>query len=85
MLWGICCGLAPAVRADVVRLWGIDLKRGVELAMGEGLFSTRAYTPADALDVLRALMQVIDERGSCHGRDHPAARTRRSGTRCTCW
>ena len=63
VLWGICCGLSPAVRADVVRLWGIDLKRGVELAMGEGLFSTRAYTPADALDVLRALMQVIDERG----------------------
>jgi DNA segregation ATPase FtsK/SpoIIIE, S-DNA-T family len=63
VLWGICCGLSPAVRADVVQLWGIDLKRGVELAMGEGLFSTRAYTPADALDVLRALMQVIDERG----------------------
>ncbi len=63
VLWGICCGLAPAVRADVARLWGIDLKRGVELAMGEGLFSTRAYTPADALDVLRTLMTVIDERG----------------------
>jgi S-DNA-T family DNA segregation ATPase FtsK/SpoIIIE len=63
VLWGICCGLSPAVRADVVRLWGIDLKRGVELAMGESLFSTRAYTPGDALAVLRALMQVIDERG----------------------
>jgi S-DNA-T family DNA segregation ATPase FtsK/SpoIIIE len=63
VLWGICCALAPAVRVDVVRLWGIDLKRGVELAMGEGLFSARAYTPADALDVLRALMCVIDERG----------------------
>lgn len=45
VLWGICCGLAPAVRVDMVRLWGIDLKRGVELAMGERLFSTRAYTP----------------------------------------
>lgn len=64
VLWGICGGLAPAVRADVARLWGIDLKRGVELAMGEGLFSTHAYTPADALDVLRALMTVIDERGA---------------------
>lgn len=63
-LWGICCGLAPAVRADLVRLWGVDLKRGVELAMGEGLFSTRAYTPADALDVLKSLMAVIDERGT---------------------
>jgi S-DNA-T family DNA segregation ATPase FtsK/SpoIIIE len=63
VLWGICCGLAPAVRADVVRLWGVDLKRGVELAMGSGLFSAHAYTPADALDVLRSLMGVIDERG----------------------
>ncbi|HET7415184.1 MAG TPA: FtsK/SpoIIIE domain-containing protein, partial [Arthrobacter sp.] len=63
VLWGICGGLAPAVKVDMVRLWGIDLKRGVELAMGEGLFSTRAYTPTDALDVLRALMRVIDARG----------------------
>jgi S-DNA-T family DNA segregation ATPase FtsK/SpoIIIE len=63
VLWGICCGLAPAVRTDIVRLWGIDLKRGVELAMGERLFSTRAYTPTDALDVLKALMRVIDARG----------------------
>ena len=64
ILWGICCGLAPAVRVDMVRLWGIDLKRGVELSMGEGLFSARAYTPTAALDVLRALMKVIDERGA---------------------
>lgn len=63
VLWGICCGLAPAVRADVVRLWGVDLKRGVELAMGSGLFSAHAYSPDDALDVLKALMRVIDERG----------------------
>ena len=63
VLWGVCCGLAPAVRADMVQLWGVDLKRGVELAMGEPLFSTRAYTPAEAVDVLRALMAVIDERG----------------------
>jgi len=64
VLWGICCGLAPAVRVDMVRLWGVDLKRGVELAMGAGLFSAHAYTPADALQVLRALMAVIDERGA---------------------
>jgi len=64
VLWGICCGLAPAVRVDMVRLWGIDLKRGVELAMGEGLFSARAYKPADAVRVLKALMKVIDERGA---------------------
>ena len=32
--------------------------------MGAGLFSARAYTPDAALDVLRALMRVIDERGA---------------------
>jgi len=64
VLWGVCCGLAPAVRTDLVRLWGVDLKRGVELAMGEPLFSTRAYTPADAVEVLRGLLRVIDQRGS---------------------
>lgn len=64
VLWGICCGLAPAVPTDVVRLWGIDLKLGVELAMGTGLFSAHAYTPDEALAVLRALLGVIDERGS---------------------
>ena len=63
VLWGICCGLSPAVRANVAQLWGIDLKRGVELAMGSGLFSAHAYTPTDALAVLKALMAVIDERG----------------------
>ena len=31
---------------------------------GAGLFSARAYTPADGVGVLRALMAVIDERGA---------------------
>jgi S-DNA-T family DNA segregation ATPase FtsK/SpoIIIE len=64
VLWGIACGLAAAVRCDLVRLWGVDLKRGVELAMGEALFATRAYTPEDAVQVLRDLVTVIDERGA---------------------
>lgn len=64
VLWSICGGLAPAVRTDMVRLWGIDLKRGVELAMGEGLFTARAYTPRAALEVLRDLLVVIDARGA---------------------
>lgn len=63
VLWGICCGLSPAVRTDLVRLWGVDLKRGVELEMGSGLFSAHAYKPEDALTVLKSLMTVIDERG----------------------
>lgn len=63
VMWGLCCGLAPAVSRDLVRLWGIDLKRGVELEMGAGLFTVRAYDADAALRALRALLRVIDERG----------------------
>ena len=63
MLWGVCGGLAPAVRADLVRLWGVDLKRGVEVMMGRDLFTTVAITPADAITTLRRLLQVVEERG----------------------
>lgn len=63
VLWGLCCGLAPAVTRDLVRLWGVDLKRGVELEMGAGLFTVRAYDTDAALRTLKALLRVIDERG----------------------
>jgi S-DNA-T family DNA segregation ATPase FtsK/SpoIIIE len=64
VLWNICCGLAPAVTADYVRLWGIDLKKGVELATGEALFHERAYTPEQAVELLRRLIEILDARGA---------------------
>lgn len=63
VLWGVCGGLAPAVAVDLVRIWGIDLKRGVELGMGARLFTTTARTPDEALSVLQMLVAVIDKRG----------------------
>ena len=63
ILWGVAAGLGPAVAADVVRLWGIDLKRGVELGIGQGLFHATAYTPAAAMGLLGELLTVIDARG----------------------
>lgn len=63
VLWGVCGGLAPAVRADLVRLYGIDLKAGLEVGMGAGLFTTTAYTHDDAIAVLRRLVTVIEQRG----------------------
>lgn len=63
ILWNICCGLAPAVKAEYVRLWGIDLKKGLELSIGDPLFHARAYEPDAAVEVLRNLLAVIDERG----------------------
>ncbi len=64
VLWGVCGGLAPAVRADLVRLWGIDLKKGVEIGMGRPLFHVTAHTVDTALPVMRRLLAVIDERGA---------------------
>jgi S-DNA-T family DNA segregation ATPase FtsK/SpoIIIE len=63
-LWGIAGGLAPAVHAGLVELWGIDLKRGVEIEMGRPLFAHVAYSVDDALTVLRSLLAVIDARGT---------------------
>lgn len=63
VFWGVCGGLAPAVRAGLVRLWGVDLKRGVEVGLGRHLFTDVATTPGQAVDVLSRLLSVIDERG----------------------
>ncbi|GAA6525035.1 FtsK/SpoIIIE domain-containing protein [Intrasporangium sp. DVR] len=63
VFWGVCGGLAPAVRARMVRLWGVDLKRGVEVGMGRHLFTEVATTPGQAVEVLSRLLAVIDERG----------------------
>ncbi len=63
MLWGLCAGLAPAVSADLVRLWGVDLKKGVEVAIGGPLFTATAYERETALAVLAELVEVIDTRG----------------------
>ncbi len=63
IFWGVCGGLAPAVSTGLVRLWGVDLKRGVEVGMGRGLFSEVATTPGQAVEVLSRLLRVIDERG----------------------
>ena len=63
VLWGLVAGLAPLVPSDTVRLWGIDLKHGVELRMGRALFATVADTGPDALAVLAALLDVAERRG----------------------
>lgn len=63
-LWGVCGGLAPAVHADVVRLWGIDLKGGMEVGMGARLFTATAYTVDEALTMLRTLVEVADARAT---------------------
>ncbi|MFI8528369.1 hypothetical protein ACIGB8_28180 [Promicromonospora sukumoe] len=62
VLWSVIGGLAPAIHDGTVCAWGLDLKGGVELEMGRALFGRVAYTSEDSIEVLRALMRVIDRR-----------------------
>ncbi|GAB3158033.1 hypothetical protein GCM10027059_02020 [Myceligenerans halotolerans] len=64
VFWSVVGGLAPAITARLVQVWAIDMKKGVEAAMGEQLFHATAYTHARAIAVLRALVAVIEERGT---------------------
>lgn len=63
VFWGIAGGLAPAVATDVVRLVGIDLKYGIELSVGSGLFTKIATAEVDAVETLAALETLMDKRG----------------------
>lgn len=63
MVWGVACNLAPAVAGGLVRLYGIDLKYGVELSMGRRLFSALATNEEQALRMLERLDDLVRERG----------------------
>lgn len=63
VFWGIACGLGPAVAAGTARLVGIDLKYGIELSVGSGLFTKIATTEADAVETLAALEELMNKRG----------------------
>ena len=60
VFWSFAFALAPAVRAGLVRLHGVDLKGGMEILMGAGLFTKRATNAAEAVVLLEALV-MIDE------------------------
>lgn len=64
IFWGIAGGLGPAVAAGVVHLIGIDLKYGIELSIGAGLFTKIATTEADAVATLAGLEKLMDKRGN---------------------
>lgn len=62
LLWGVCCGLARLVWSDTVRLYGIDLRGGTEVAIGERLFSSHAYEGESAVELLRELDKIAADR-----------------------
>jgi DNA segregation ATPase FtsK/SpoIIIE, S-DNA-T family len=61
-LWSLLLGLAPGVRAGTVVVWGIDPKGGMELSVGEELFSHLVTTPAQAADLLEAAVRSMGRR-----------------------
>lgn len=62
VFWSFAFGLAPLVREGRVRLHGIDLKGGMEIRMGEALFTTAATDAAEAVAVLEMLVGWMQER-----------------------
>jgi S-DNA-T family DNA segregation ATPase FtsK/SpoIIIE len=64
IFWGIAGGFGPAVKAGVVRLLAIDLKYGIEVAIGSPLFTTVATTEAAAAQLLQKLEELMDRRGN---------------------
>jgi S-DNA-T family DNA segregation ATPase FtsK/SpoIIIE len=52
LVWSLLFGLAPAIRAGLVEVHGIDLKGGMEFAMGRPLFIRYAQTSDVAVQLL---------------------------------
>jgi S-DNA-T family DNA segregation ATPase FtsK/SpoIIIE len=62
VFWSFAFALAPAVRDGRVCLHGVDLKGGMEVRMGEQLFSTTATDAAEAVAVLEMLVGWMQQR-----------------------
>lgn len=62
VMWSLLIALAPAVRAGLVRLVGVDLKAGMELTHADGMFSALATTAAQAVAVLEQEADLLVKR-----------------------
>lgn len=62
VFWSYAFGLAPAVKAGTARLFGIDLKGGMEVMMGSGLFTSHAVDAAEAVVMLEDLVEQMKAR-----------------------
>jgi S-DNA-T family DNA segregation ATPase FtsK/SpoIIIE len=60
-MWAPLVSIAPAIRAGLVRVSGIDPK-GMELAYGRGIFARYAVSGKEALAVLDELIECVNQR-----------------------
>ena len=52
LIWGLVFGLAPHIRSGLVQVHGVDLKGGMEFAMGRALFTRYAQQAEQAVVML---------------------------------
>jgi S-DNA-T family DNA segregation ATPase FtsK/SpoIIIE len=62
VFWSTAFALAPHVPTGTVRLHGIDLKGGMEVLVGEGLFTSVATNAKDAVALLEHLVHLMQDR-----------------------
>jgi S-DNA-T family DNA segregation ATPase FtsK/SpoIIIE len=63
VIWSVVAALCGGIHSGLVRLWGIDPKGGMELAMGRDLFARLEAADHDAMaDMLEQLVTVMRER-----------------------
>jgi S-DNA-T family DNA segregation ATPase FtsK/SpoIIIE len=62
VFWSFAFGLAAEVRDGRVQLHGVDLKGGMEIRMGDALFTTTATNAAEAVAALEMLVGWMQDR-----------------------
>jgi len=77
VIWALLCGLAPAIRGGLVKVWAVDPKGGMELAFGAPLFDRFTYGGAtatgaawqeSAAELLEDAVALMQERAArCRG------------------
>jgi S-DNA-T family DNA segregation ATPase FtsK/SpoIIIE len=75
VFWSLVFGLAPSVKSGRVQLHGIDLKGGMEILMGEALFTSKATDEATAVASLERLVALMRDRNASYAgrlRSHTA-------------
>lgn len=61
-IWSLVAAMAPAIRDGLVHLHAIDLKRGMELALGGPLYRTFAYDIDTTIKTLEKLVAILQTR-----------------------
>ena len=69
VLGGIAVGMTPQIQARRIKMYGIDLKGGVEQEAYKQIFEKRARTYAEAVDLLTEINALLDDRLELMRRD----------------